>query len=311
MDTDALALARRLAADNLPERLTWGAVAVSVTDLDHSEQFWTEALGLVRRPSEGPGRALGTADRTLVVLTPGATGPVAPGHAGMYHVAFGMPTQAEFSRWLQRLRHLGIPHSPVDHLMSKAIYLDDPDGHGIEITLETPERFGRFSLDGGGFAMIDAHGRVNSGRERLDARAELALGDGTDPGAPLHGDAVVAHLHLHVPDFGRALTWFEGIGFVRNLTLTDFGMADMGAGASCTHRLAVNLWAGPGVKPAPATSARLLSYTLLTPDAAIFAAARSRLTEETATGNLTGIDPAGVTLALSLRVARDRTEDAA
>ena len=31
--------------------------------------------------------------------------------------------------------------------MSKALYLDDPDGHGIEIAWETPERFGRFSND--------------------------------------------------------------------------------------------------------------------------------------------------------------------
>lgn len=311
MDTDALALARRLAAENLPERLTWGAVVLSVTDLDRARRFWTRVLGFVERPGDGPALALGTPDRTLVVLTPGATAPVARGHAGMYHVAFGMPSHAEFSRHLLRFGRMGVPHSPVDHLMSKAIYLEDPDGHGIEIAFETPERFGRFTDEGGRFALIDADGKVRSGRERLDIAAELASAAGTDPAKPLHRDVVVAHLHLHVPDLDRATDWFEGLGFARNLLLRDFGMADMGAGAPYTHRLALNIWAGQGAEPAPAGSARLLSYTLFAADDATFAAARSRLSEDPRGGGPTGTDPAGVTLFLCPHHSLNREEKAA
>jgi catechol 2,3-dioxygenase len=195
--------------------------------------------------------------------------------------------------------------------MSKAMYLDDPDGHGIEIAFETPERFGRFSFDHGRFAMFDAAGRPHSGRERLDLRAELAGADGTDPALPLHRDASVAHLHLHVPALDPSLTWFEGIGFARNLNLPDFGMADMGAGAPYTHRLAMNLWAGPGARPAPATSARLLSYRLDTTDADTFATARQQLTGSPDAHVLIGKDPAGVTLTLSLRATEHRKEHAA
>lgn len=298
METAALALARQRAADNLPERLNWGPLTLSVTDLSRAEAFWTEVLGFVRRPDQEGGLALGTSDRTLVVLTPGATSPVAKGYAGMYHVAFGMASQAEFSRRIQRFLELKIPFSPVDHLMSKALYLNDPDGHGIEIAWETPERFGRFSFDGGRFAMFDREGQLRSGRERLDLLAELALADGHDPAAPLHRNARVAHLHLHVPAIDPALNWFEDIGFARNLNLTEFGMADMGAGAPYTHRLAVNIWAGQGVRPAPASSARLLSYDLSTPDADCFAAALSRATENPVTHVLTGTDPAGIALRL-------------
>jgi catechol 2,3-dioxygenase len=311
MDTPALALARQRAADNLPERLTWGPLTLSVTNLDRAEAFWTEVTGFVRRSAAGPGVALGTSDRTLVVLAPGATSPVAKGHAGMYHVAFRMPSQAEFSRRMQRFIDLGIRFSPVDHLMSKALYLDDPDGHGIELAFETPERFGRFSFDGGRFAMFDAEGRPHSGRERLDLLVELGQAVGTDPALPLHRDASVAHLHLHVPALDPSLTWFEGVGFARNLNLPDFGMADMGTGGPYTHRLAMNIWSGHGVQPAPATSARLLSYRLEAADAATFAAARARLTEIPDTDILTGMDPAGVTLTLALRAAEHRKENAA
>jgi len=311
MDTEALALARQRTADGLPERLTWGPMTLSVTNLDRAEAFWTQAMGFVRRSEHGPGVALGTPDRTLVVLTPGATSPVARGHAGMYHVAFGMPSQAEFSRRMLRFIELRLPFSPVDHLMSKALYLSDPDGHGIEIAWETPARFGRFGNDGGRFAMFDAQGRIHSGRERLDVAAELARADGTEPALPLHRDATVAHLHLHVPALESSVTWFERLGFARNLFLHDFGMADMGAGAPYTHRLAMNLWAGPGARPAPTNSARLLTYRLETTDSATFGAARAHLTEDLATGTLTGTDPAGVTLTLALSAAQARKEEAA
>lgn len=311
MDTQALALGRQRAADNLPERLTWSALTLSVTDLDRAASFWTDVVGMVRRTDERPGLALGTSDRTLVVLQPGATGPVARGHAGMYHVAFGMPSQAEFSRRIRHLLTLGIPFSPVDHLMSKALYLDDPDGHGIEIAFETPERFGRFGNAGGRFTMFDAEGRAHSGRERLDLRAELAFVDGTDPLLPLHRDTVVAHLHLHVPALEPSVSWFEGIGFARNLMLTEFGMADMGTGAAYTHRLAMNLWAGQGARPAPGRTARLLSYRLETTDSAIFANAHARLVEDPTSDALTGQDPAGITLTLALRDTQFLKEHAA
>ncbi|BBE73565.1 VOC family protein [Oharaeibacter diazotrophicus] len=311
MDTPALALARQRAADHLPERLTWGPLTLSVTDLDRAAAFWTDVVGFVRRHDRGPGLALGSPDRTLVVLAPGAAGPVARGHAGMYHVAFGMPSRAEFARRMRRFLDLGIRFSPVDHLMSKAMYLDDPDGHGIEIAYETPERFGRFAFDGGRFAMFDASGRPHGGRDRLDLRAELAALDGTDPALPVHRDATVAHLHLHVPALEPAQAWFESLGFARNLNLPDFGMADMGTGAPYTHRLAMNLWAGPGARPAPRASARLLSYRLETTDRDIFAAAKARLAQDPATGALSGTDPAGVVVTLALRSAERPEEDAA
>lgn len=311
METEALALARTRTARKLPERLSYGPVELSVSNLDRAVRFWTSVLGFVPRPEDGPGVALGTAQRTLVVLHQGAAAPAAKGHIGMYHVAFGLPTQAEFSRMMLRLRQLGIAHAPVDHLMSKAIYLSDPDGHGIEIAYETPARFGRFVQDAQGFAMLDARGQLRSGRETLDIPAELAMAQTTDIAAPIDDGAVVAHLHLHVPDLEPALTWFEDIGFVRNLNLSMIGLADMGAGAAYTHRLALNLWAGPHPKPAPASMARLLRYRLETTDAGVFARARNRLTSIDGPGALSGSDPAGITLELSLRgETRSREQEA-
>ena len=73
----------------------------------------------------------------------------------------------------------------------------------------------------------------------------------------------------------------------------------------------MNLWAGPGARPAPASSARLLSYRLEAADTDTFAAAKAHLAEDPATGALTGTDPAGVTLTLTLRSAEARKGQAA
>ena len=302
METDALALARTHSEKNLPERLGYGPVDLSVTNLDRAVAFWTSVLGFVPRTEPGPGVALGTTQRTLVILHPGATAQCAKGHLGMYHVAFGVPFQAEFSRLMRRFRQLKIRHAPVDHLMSKAMYLNDPDGHGIEIALETPERFSCFRQDARGFLLLDVQGRPHSGREALDIAAELAMAENADLGAPISDEAVVAHVHLHVPALEPALDWFEGIGFARSLYLPDMGLADMGAGATYTHRLALDVWAGPGAKPAPSDSARLLGYRLTTTDPVVFDRARSRLIVDAA-GRLIGIDPAGIALTLNLRPA--------
>ena len=256
--TDALTLA----AHGQAERLAWGSIALSVTDLPRAVSFWTHTLGLLARDIPG-GVALGTESMTLVTLHPGARRSVERRATGLYHVAIGVPTQVEFSRLMARLMALRVQASPVDHTMSKAIYLNDPDGHGIEIAFETPERFGRFAENLPGFGIYDANGRLRSGRDPLDIRAELEHARSADLTAPLADGSIVAHLHLQVSAIEPSLSWFEKLGFARNLQLPQMGFADMGAGAAYTHRLALNIWAGRNAPSAAADSARLLSYTLM------------------------------------------------
>jgi len=95
------------------DRLSWGQVELQVTDLDRAVAFWTMALGLIERDHSAPGIGLGTKERTLIVLHPGAETPVKAPFTGMYHVAIGVRSQAEFSRMLARLIHLNIQVGPT------------------------------------------------------------------------------------------------------------------------------------------------------------------------------------------------------
>lgn len=274
------------------DRLSWGVVELQVTDLKRSVDFWTYALGLIERDHAGDGVALGTSAKTLIVLHGGAKKPVAAPYTGMYHVAIGVRTQAEFSRVLARLIHLNVQVGPTDHLMAKSLYLHDPDGLEIEITYETPERFGRYGDMSQTLVLYDVDGNPHSGRGPLDVRAELAAAKGADVMAPLDDDTYLAHLHFKVADIEPALDWFETLGFARHLTLHNWGFADMSAGAPNTHRLAMNIWAGPHRPAMPQDMAGLIRYELFTNDTSYVEKSSLSRTQD----GWQGRDPAGVAM---------------
>ncbi|MFK7993075.1 MAG: VOC family protein [Granulosicoccus sp.] len=297
MLTDALQLAGQAANSNQSERLSWGVMEFQVIDLDRTVAFWTSALGLRVRDQDSSWVALGTRTQTMFVFRDGASVPVTAGYSGMYHVAIGVPDQHEFSRLLSRLMAMRVSVSPVDHLMSKAIYLNDPDGLEIEIAFETPERFGRFGDMSRGLVLYDAHGAAHSGRERLDVESELAHASDADLMAPLSDSAFLAHLHFKVPDLESTAAWFERIGFARNLMLPGFGFADMGAGAAYTHRLAMNVWTGKDLSPTPDTMARLTHYELNIHDYSVITDTHGLQPSET---GFKGRDPTGIDLSLNV-----------
>ncbi|MCC8934161.1 VOC family protein [Rhizobium ipomoeae] len=275
------------------DRLSWGVVELQVTDLEYSVAFWTTALGLIKRDHQASGIALGTSEKTLFILHAGATKPVAAPYRGMYHVAIGVRSQIEFSRMLARLIRLNVQVWLTDHLMAKSMYFKDRDGLEIEITYETPERFSHFGNMSKGLTLFDGDGNAHSGRGPLDLRAELTHAMGADPMAPLADNSYLAHLHFKVAALEPALHWFETLGFERHLTLDNWGFADMGAGAPNTHRLAMNIWAGPNTPPMPRDMAGLVHYELFTHDETI---ASPHLREDR--DALRGIDPSGVKVTL-------------
>lgn len=295
MQTDALELARQSARSGRPECLSWGVVEIQVTDLKRTLTFWTSALGLCVHEQTSERASVGTETDTLFIFHAGASRSAVAGHLGMYHVAIGVPDQLEFSRLLARLMAMRVPVAPVDHLMSKAIYIHDPDGLEIEIAFETPERFGRFGDMSRGIVLFDPDGRTHNGRERLDVEDELSHARGADLLAPLSNDACLAHLHVTVSDLESAVTWYQKVGFARNLMLTAIGLADMGAGGAYTHRLAMNTWAGADASPAPTDMARLIRYELRVIEPAVLMDAHGLQPSES---GFTGRDPAGIEVSL-------------
>jgi catechol 2,3-dioxygenase len=242
------------------ERATFGPVHLDVTDADRSLAFWRDLVGLRLRDEETRALSLGTAQETLVVLRPGATSPVRRGHAGLYHLAIHLPNAGEFARVLARLFDRRTFMSPTDHVMSKAIYLDDPDGIGLELTLETPERLRSMRMTPTGPEVIDASGQRRSGRDPLDVREVLSALPDDDLTRPLPAGTTIGHMHLHVGDIAANQRFYRDLGFI---DANDFGSGvDFHTNGRFEHRMAINTWQGVGVSQPPAGTAGLRHFTI-------------------------------------------------
>ncbi|TMK97429.1 MAG: hypothetical protein E6G41_18220, partial [Actinobacteria bacterium] len=118
-----------------------GTVRLVVADLDDVADFYKEAIGLneveragdVVRLGAEPGRAL-----VELVGRPDAP-PRPPRSTGLFHLAVLVPSRPELARALQRVAAVGWRFTGgSDHLVSEALYLNDPEGNGIEIYRDRP-----------------------------------------------------------------------------------------------------------------------------------------------------------------------------
>jgi catechol 2,3-dioxygenase len=133
-----------------------GHVHLRVADLDRALTFYRDALGF---GVTADGRAIGL-DMVLLAAGDyhhhiglntfagaGATPPPA-GHTGLYHVAFLYPDRRELGRAVRRLLDDGHPiDHATDHGGTVSVYLEDPDGNGIELYYDRP-RADWFDADG-------------------------------------------------------------------------------------------------------------------------------------------------------------------
>ena len=244
------------------EIATFGAVHLEVTDIHRSTVFWTKVLGLHIRTEESDRVQLGTQDATLVVLHPGAQHAFLPRHSGLYHLAIHPPSETEFARILRNLVRARWRISPVDHIMSKAIYLNDPDGITVEITLETPERLRELVLTGESVEATRIDGSRASGRDPFDVHTVLAALPNADAGTLVPIGTKIGHVHLHVGDLLDSYQFYRTLGFSQALWAPTLGVGDLGAGGAFNHRIAVNTWQGRNAPQSPVGTARMRHFSI-------------------------------------------------
>ncbi|MFI5282871.1 MAG: VOC family protein [Candidatus Dormibacterales bacterium] len=240
-----------------------GAVDVAVTDADRALRFYRDYVGLTPIPGDGPAIHMGAAGRDLVVLHPGAQRRVVPHTSGLYHLALLVPNRRELARVISRLARLGWDQYPTDHVMTKANYLWDPDGNGIEIYTESPED-GTMGFANGTFVAYAKDGRERSGRDPIDLE-ELFIHLQPDDRleAPMPGGTRMGHVHLHMADVDGALRFYHDlVGFDVMGAVPGVGFVSAGG---YHHHLGLNEWAGHGARPAPEGAAGLRRFTVELP----------------------------------------------
>jgi len=135
-----------------------GHVHLKVADLDRALGFYRDVLGfevMQRFGREAVFLSAGGYHHHIGLNTWESKGAPPPprGTTGLYHVAILYPTRQALADALRRLIAAGIKLTgAADHGVSEALYLDDPDGNGVELYWDRPRD--QWPLDStGGLAM--------------------------------------------------------------------------------------------------------------------------------------------------------------
>jgi catechol 2,3-dioxygenase len=125
-------------------------VHLKVSDLDRAIAFYTRFfhLTVVERVGEDYAFLTGSAVHHEIALQnvgPNAPSPH-PSGIGLYHVAFEVPDRQSLALAYQTLQEAGVSVALVDHLISWAMYFNDPDGNGLELFWDTRQEPGGKAL---------------------------------------------------------------------------------------------------------------------------------------------------------------------
>jgi catechol 2,3-dioxygenase len=137
-----------------------GHVHLKVADLDRSIAFYRDVLGFELQQRMGDQAAFlsaGGYHHHLGLNTWESRGgsPPPPDTTGLYHFAIRFPTRAALAKTLKRVVDADVRLSGAsDHGVSEAIYLNDPDGNGIELYWDRPQEEWPRPPGGDGVAMI-------------------------------------------------------------------------------------------------------------------------------------------------------------
>jgi catechol 2,3-dioxygenase len=164
----------------MPPETRIGHTHLKVADIQRSLDFYCGILGFELKARMGDQAAFiaaGDYHHHIGLNTWESAGasPPPPGHTGLYHHAILFPSRKTLAEALKRLIDAGWPLTGAsDHGVSEALYLDDPDGNGVELYHDRPVEEWPRAADGS-LTMYSHH---------LDLANLLAEADGPDEAVP-------------------------------------------------------------------------------------------------------------------------------
>ncbi|MNW43273.1 Catechol-2,3-dioxygenase [compost metagenome] len=247
-----------------------GVVQLKVRDLDRSVAFYQEVIGFQVLRQNGTIAELTADGKTpLLILEADQRYRVLPERSvsGLYHFAILVPDQVTLGLALRNLIRHQIPVGQGDHLVSEALYLNDPDQNGIEIYADRPRDTWQ----------KNASGEVKMTTDPVDVENLLNLSEQAEWNGLPEGTRM-GHVHLHVGDLTQAEQFYCGIlGFE---VTAHYGAAALFVSAGgYHHHIGLNLWAGKGAPPAPEDAVGIRYFTTELPDIPALEAVESRLAE--------------------------------
>ncbi|HET9425784.1 MAG TPA: VOC family protein [Gemmatimonadaceae bacterium] len=241
----------------LPDDTRLGAVRLQISDLARSVAWYQSVLGLDVIASTDTNASLAPRGETAPLIELREKRGIKPvprrGLLGLYHYAILLPDRLALGRFIAHLARLGLHAGMSDHFVSEAVYIDDPDGLGIEVYADRPRE-----------AWKHENRQLIMATEPLKGQ-ELVAAAGGEPWDGLPSGTVIGHVHLHVGDIERAAAFYHDLVGFDKIVWNYPGALFMSAGGY-HHHLGTNVWAAQS-PPASENDAKLIEWEIVVPSA--------------------------------------------
>lgn len=205
-------------------------VYILVSNLNRSIHFYRDILGLIIINQTSETAILGTHKQVLVHLQEDKLAEPLSITLGLYHFALLVPSRKELARMIYRLKEMSYPLTGAsDHGVSEAIYLDDPDGHGIEIYVDRDEK-----------DWPKEQGKTTMFTKQMDVRGVLASLDQYTFNH-IADETILGHLHLHVDSLNEAKSFYMDVLGYQKVLLYG-GQALFISDQGYHHHIGLNTW---------------------------------------------------------------------
>lgn len=210
-------------------------VGLRVRDLATSIAYYQRLGFVLVRDERAEGNVgMGVDGRELLTLrhTPHAR-PRPAKTAGLFHFAILVPDETTLGTFLQHsLQGDGVRvDGSSDHLVSQALYLNDPEGNGIEVYADRPRD--QWSMN---------NGQPTMDTLPLKTEALLAQAKGSFAGFP--AGTILGHMHLSVGNLENSLAYYEQT-FGLELQFNLYHQAGFISWDGYHHHMGLNTWNGP------------------------------------------------------------------
>lgn len=247
-----------------PPQTYIGQVKLRVADLEESVAYYTKVIGL-KIIEESQGKvSLGTGGKILLYLEEGQELKRHPDrHAGLYHFALLLPSRADLADVVKFYVLNRVPFGASDHGVSEAIYLNDPDGNGIEVYADKPDT---------GWKWIN--GEIQMTTDPLDGDSLLKEASDTE----WHGlpdGTIMGHIHLYMRHLGDAAAFYNDVlGF--ETVVSGYPGALFVSTGSYHHHIGLNTWHGANAPSVNPDEAGMEWFSIVFPDEQALLAAAAR-----------------------------------
>lgn len=226
-------------------------ITLMVADIKKSLLFYQHSLGLKLIHQSNEQYHLGThTNHVLLTLISNPLAAPKVRATGLYHFALLLPSRAHLGQFIQHMIDTKTPVTGgADHGISEALYLDDPDGHGIEIYADKPKSaWPDFEhIENKPMAYQDLiNNRLNEDFTKIPDRT------------------IMGHIHLHVSNMKVAKDFFiDALGF--ESTMAYGPHAAFVSHLGYHHHIGFNVWNGLNIPNNPENAVGLKSFTLFVP----------------------------------------------